>query len=95
MSSEIKDYKTQQLLLIISSVLTVVSAGIWSEIAESVFEKYFHDSIKYKLFYGIIITAITVYFIDWLVNKKKLVNKEEHEKMQQYSLQNMRLFGKK
>lgn len=82
---EPRNYKMDQLMVIVTSVLSLITAGIWSEIMESFFEKYFNNGMGLKLVYAVAITIVTVYLIDWLV-KTKQVNKEMHEQLQEHNL---------
>jgi uncharacterized membrane protein YedE/YeeE len=82
------DYKTEQIIVIITTVLSLITAGVWSEVLESLFEIYLGNKIKYKIIFAVVLSVITVYLVDWLVSNTDLITPEKKEKLRHSKISN-------
>lgn len=74
-------YREEQILVIITTVLSIVTANVWSDVIETFFEKYFDGGgITYRLVYAILMTVATVYLVDYLVSHTDLFDRSSDSK---------------
>ena len=69
-------YREEQILVIITTVLSIVTANVWSDVIETFFHKYFNGGgITYRLGYAIFMTVATIYLVDYLVTHTDLFDR--------------------
>jgi predicted membrane protein len=73
-------FEEEQLLLVLVTVLSIITANEWSSIVNSFINKYFKNKLRWRLIYTVILTIVAVYFILWLVNFFKKYDTEEERK---------------
>jgi hypothetical protein len=82
------DYKTEQIVVIITTVLSLITAGVWSEVLEIMFENYLSNDIRYKIVFAVLLSILTVYLVDWLVTNTDIITPEKKEKLRHSKISN-------
>lgn len=84
-------YKEEQLLVIVTSVMSIVTAGLWSDVIETVFENYLGDSLVYRMIYAFFMSGLTVFLIDWLITNSVNDASDEEARRKKEHMRNFKV----
>ena len=79
------DYRQEQLMVIITTTLSLLTAWSWNSVLQQYIDQYYGRSLSTRVLSAVVITTITFLLISWLL-KHFQINEQELKTVQKAKL---------
>lgn len=59
--------RKENILIIIITILSVITANEWKTVIDMIFQKYFKNDLTYRILYSILLTVFVIYLVNFIL----------------------------